>query len=242
MNKTVRGIVHVTSEPDIMHVMNIEYYIVHNGTDKVDGPYAYQFEAEKLLNKYPGAKMVPVYCFDKEEEKLRKRGPFTHFICVVISLLMLCGMIGGAGYFICSSYQKANAVKNWKATPALLTISNITETKHEGAISELSLRGSFVYEVGGEEHMSADMGVYENQDVRALMSFGDEYQVVQNVTCYVNPDNPEEAVLFNNPDGSLVPHCVAGVVILLGVCGLFSLHRKCKQRAYLRSLNLVDIK
>ena len=219
--------------------MNTEYYIAHKGKGKVAGPFATQYEAENNLSKYPDGELVPVYNLTADEVKLRNRGPLAHSFWVTISLLLLCCIIGGAGYGIFHTYQKYNTAKDWIPTPAGLTIDNIHKTLYNGTVTEASMSGSFVYEVDGKEYTSSDMGVYEKEDVLAFMEDTESYLVHQSVTCYVNPVNPEEAVLFNNTEGGNVTYVLCGVGILLGIGGLVSLRRKCKQRAYLRTLNLL---
>lgn len=219
--------------------MNTEYYIANNGENKVAGPFYSKLEAEAKRREYPGSVIVPVYNLTEEEVKLRERGPIAHFFWLTISVLLLCGIMGWAGYSCYQTYQKCNTVKDWVATPASLTISNITEDEQYFAITEWRLRGSFDYEIDGQKYTSYDMGVYENENVKALMYDAKNYKVYQNVTCYVNPANPEEAVLFNNTEGGTWTYCLCGLGVLVGIIGLVSLRRKCEERAFLRSLNLL---
>lgn len=219
--------------------MNTEYYIANKGANKVAGPFYSQFEAEAKLREYPGGEIVPVYNLTEEEVKLRERGPIAHFFWMTISVLLLCGIMGWCGYSCYRTYQKCSTVKNWVATPASLTISNITEEKQYFVATEWTLSGAFEYEVGGQKYTSYDMGVYENGNVKALMYDEINYKVHQNVTCYVNPANPEDAVLFNNAEGGTWTYCLCGLGVLAGIIGLVSLRRKCEERAFLRTLNLL---
>ena len=219
--------------------MNTEYYIAHKGKGKVAGPFATQDEAENNLSKYPDGELVPVYNLTADEVKLRERSSLAHAFRVTFFVLLLCGIIGWAIYGISQTYQKYNTAKDWIPTPAGLTINNIHKTLYHGTVTEARLSGSFVYEVGGKEFTSSDMGVYEKEDVMALMEDTEYYLVNQNVTCYVNPENPEEAVLFNNTAGGTFTYVLCGVGILVGIGGLVFLRRKCKLRAYLRTLNFL---
>lgn len=218
--------------------MKTEYYIVHKGAGKVAGPFSTQDEAENNLGKYPEGKLFPVYNLTEEEAQLRERSPLAHAFRVTFFVLLLCGIIGWAIYGIFQTYEKYNTTKNWVPTPACLTIDNIHKTLYNGTVTEAKVTGSFVYEVGGKEYTSSAMGVYEKEDVLAFMEDTEYYRVEQSVTCYVNPANPEDAVLFNNTEGGTLTYGLCGVGILVGIGGLVSLRRKCKKRAFLLTLDM----
>ena len=120
-------------------------------------------------------------------------------------------------------------------------------TKHHlnaipvGETSYFGLSGTFTYEYKGETYTGTRIGNHTDADIKDLMINDTEYSCrPRAMTCYVNPNNPQEACLFNTRPDLFEDHKVLILLMpLLGIVGIWALIHTAALRSKLKKLPLV---
>ena len=221
--------------------MKTLYYIKTKSGEKL-GPYKSKHEAEAQLSTHEGACTAEYYQLSKREHRIRNINPKLLSFVTVFYIAGMLVVISMGIFLIWFGYARNEEVKDWVATPASLSIESIEEAEHTYVAlpiySEKTLKGSFYYEVEGECYISEDMGLYTDDDINAFMNNEDgTYAVELETTCYVNPSNPEQAVLFKNPENSKQMYNMGAFVIGCGILVLISSIITGRRRKRLMSLS-----
>lgn len=184
--------------------MEKEYYVISGSENEPEiiGNYQTREDAEKALLNFPGAgRITEIFRFSESDVQLCARESLVFWVRRLVFVVIGCFLLFH-GIKYCFEEDK----NNWDRVPAVLNIEKISQGRVLWTIS-----GSFSYQYpeGGNSYTSSDMGRYRAGDVKALTE-GDKYRSIQFVTCWVNPDKPEEAVLFCHPrdTGDVVNMCI----------------------------------
>lgn len=188
--------------------MKKQYYIQTSDGSSI-GPFKQKIDADAQLNQYENASVVELYQLSKKEKRIRctpKGLVLLPFILIVF--MFSFNMMRPSD----TNEISANQAENWIPKPAILEMHSVSNIPFLG-INDFRVYGEIHYEYKGKKYTSSEMGSYSNDDVRSLLDIknnisnwtryheldeGGLYPLHQKVTCYVNPDNPEEAVLFRN--------------------------------------------
>ena len=188
--------------------MKKQYYIQTSDGASI-GPFKQKIDADAQLNQYENASVVELYQLSKKEKRLRCAPKGLVLLPIILLVFLLALNIMGSSY---SNEISASQAENWVPKPAILEIHSVNDASLLG-INNYKIYGEFIYEYKGSKYTSFEMGSYSNDDVRSLLDIknnisnwampheldgGGLYPLRQKVTCYVNPDNPEKAVLFRN--------------------------------------------
>ncbi|MBE6410707.1 MAG: DUF3592 domain-containing protein [Akkermansiaceae bacterium] len=225
------------------------YVIVSPEGEVVYPPVYSEQEVYLALPHYSGGRVVEIYQLNSREAHLRAMGPIRLFLLFLIFLPICAALVLFPLYGIYDEYADYLTVNDWDRAPAIFVPSEITEhtTKHRlnaipvGETSYLSLSGSYMYEYKGETYTGTRIGNHTDADIKAMMVNDKEYERrPREMTCYVNPANPQEACLFNTRPDFFEDHKVLILLLpLLGIAGLWSLFHTAALRSKLKKLPLV---
>ncbi|MBQ8517051.1 MAG: DUF3592 domain-containing protein [Akkermansia sp.] len=225
------------------------YAIVSPDCEIVYPPVYSEQEVYLALPHYPGGRVVEICQLNSRESYLRSMGPFRLFLQMLIFLPICAALILFPLYGIYDEYSDYLTVNDWERVPAMFVPTKITKhtTQHHlnaipvGETSHLELIGSFTYEYKGETYTGTRIGNHTDADIKALMVNDTQYETrPREMTCYVNPDNPQEACLFNSRPDLFEDHKVLILLLpLLGAGGIWALIHTVTLRAKLKKLPLV---
>lgn len=221
--------------------MKKRYYINTQSGEKL-GPFKNKDEATAQQLNHKESTLTEYFELNKRETKLRSYSPWLHTFATTFSFVGMFVVISLGLFLIWYGWAKTEETKDWVASPAYLIIDNIEEETHSALFipreSELKIYGKFSYAVGEQEYSSTDMGLYTDEDINTLKDPLDTRAYLGELvtTCYVNPNNPEEAVLFNNADGVTIIYHMGGFVIFCGILGLVSAIYGRNKRKFLMQL------
>lgn len=105
---------------------------------------------------------------------------------------VFCWLLG-RGYLVAASYD------DWVETPATISGSWVERVPQpEGATPRYAFRARYEYQVAGERYRSSQVREIERRlkNREKVESVQRRYPVDGEVTCYVNPGNPGEAILI----------------------------------------------
>ena len=135
---------------------------------------------------------------------------------------------------IAKSAMKSVATYSWKATPCEILASKIAETRGN---TPYKLSVKFRYHFVGHDYESTQQRLEGNQafsDYEKAELLAQKYRANRQVTCYVNPTRPEQAILQR---GSLmaIPFAIIPLIfICVGLGGIFFTWRSNDAKAILR--------
>lgn len=101
-------------------------------------------------------------------------------------------------YLLWNSYKKASATREWTETPCLVIMSKVGERSAEHISREYNWSVEYLYEFGGESFsgkrhtLRGSKWSSRKDGVEALIK---QYPVDEQAVCFVNPDEPSEAIL-----------------------------------------------
>ena len=119
---------------------------------------------------------------------------------IVFGLVFLAVGVG-MGYFSVGTLNRANAMRAWRETPATVLSCNLQVSHSSKGGSSYRVEARYQYEVAGVRHTGDRVSLYSGSD--NIGSFQrDLYETLKRAmdrkeptTCWVNPQNPGEAVL-----------------------------------------------
>lgn len=120
-----------------------------------------------------------------------------------IGLALLGACLAGAGLFFCvalaNGYTRAKALRSWVELPALVVASSIETQRVPGAVQENRYRAHVRYRYRHEDREWVSDGVSTkdkwSRDRSKAERVVARYGLGSRVACFVNPDNPSEAIL-----------------------------------------------
>ena len=134
--------------------------------------------------------------------------------------LSLCAMGAVGCIYLWLSYQKARHPDHWAERPATVivsTIDNSGRTQHNDVKYRLEVH--YRYQFQGENHLSSRVKLLPiaSRDRGKIERWQSLYPVGENVTCYVNPDNPSLAILKKPTKAALYSLWFPALLILFGL-------------------------
>lgn len=225
------------------------YVIVSSEGEVVYPPVYSEQEVYLALPHYSGGRVVEIYQLNSRESFLRAMGPIRLFLQILILLPFFAALILFPLYVIYDEYSEYLTVNDWERVSAIFIPTEINKhtTKHRlnaipvGETSYLSLSGYYTYEYNGEAYTGTRIGKHTDADIKALMVNDTEYERrPREMTCYVNPANPQESCLFNTRPDLFEDHKVLILLIPLpGIVGIWALIHTVALRSKLKKLPLV---
>jgi hypothetical protein len=141
--------------------------------------------------------------------------------------------------FVLRPRGRVEAAAGWTKTPCTVEDSGLTEGRGRRVTDTFHVR--FRYTVGGREYQSDrhDLGVFAptSHDRDEVQKLVERYPAGQPADCYLNPEDPADAVLDRSPPAEdLGPFpaalLIAGGVVLLGLLLMgWKLLRRARARA-----------
>ncbi len=110
----------------------------------------------------------------------------------------------GTGYFIVSHFIESAEISNWEKTPARITSAYSGERSSGDDGTEHYITASYRYEYKGIKYKGSRVGIVDKGGLGLVYDNWEETLIEHKRNgeifyCYVNPNNPEEAVLFPGP-------------------------------------------
>ena len=149
-------------------------------------------------------------------------------IAILCGGMMLLGSMAGGAYMIYKSIQgrqKATASQGWPAVQGVITqiwIDEHSSTDDEGYNSTYyTPRVSYRYTVGQYYYDSSRIAFGSDKNYsrrRKAQKFLETYPVNSVLRVYYNPQNPAEATLSQQAQGTITSIIVGIVLILVPIC------------------------
>ncbi len=140
--------------------------------------------------------------------------------------LSLCLMgIGGCTY-LWLSFQKARATDHWLEVPATIIVSMIDDsrrTQHNKVKYQLELH--YRYQFKGKNYLSskAKMRPLASKIKMKIVKWQHRFPVGKKLSCYVNPEQPEMAVLIKPTKAAIYSIWFPSLLVLFGLKMIFSI-------------------
>lgn len=224
--------------------MEKEYYIHIQPAGTYIGPYesqeaaqnAMQENAQLMKENEVYGEIHELYSITEKEALLHQVGLFYWLKRIIWAAL--CGYFVHSGITDVWKIWTDSANKDtWHQVPATLAIEYIKETKRKG-LSTWEMSGEFTYQYpeSGQTYTSTNMGNYDADDVKSFMVDKENYHVLHNTHCLVNPEKPEEAALFHHDRtwSMFYPYIF---ILLLGCSGLICTALSISKKLLLMKLN-----
>jgi len=101
-------------------------------------------------------------------------------------------------YLMWGSFSKARETRRWVETPCLMIISTVKERAIKTHMKEYSWNLEYMYDFDGKSYLSkldTLRGAKWSKTKDKIDEFIEEYPEGEKATCFVNPSNPEQAIL-----------------------------------------------
>ena len=129
---------------------------------------------------------------------------------------------GGIGYFfVIKPILRIKKANNWIKTPCTITSSELkinAPKKGIGSYPEIC----FTYNYNGEEYESKRCSFWDlpasDTSLKHDRAVTEKYLVGMKTWCFVNPANPQEAVLVRGHSSKILPPLLVSVIIF--ICSL----------------------
>ena len=108
--------------------------------------------------------------------------------------------------YLWGSYQRATVMDSWVETTCTITSLNVDDSEvNQRGMPKYILEVEYEFEFAGETHVGDRIKRLptEASDPRKLKSKIEEYAVDTTTVCYVNPEEPKEAVLKKDTKAAL---------------------------------------
>lgn len=118
------------------------------------------------------------------------------FLCLIAVSFMAMGLL--FGWLMLRSYRKAAATEHWEQTEAVVLRCAIDQRQVKGSQPEYRLSILYGYEFRGESHTSDRLtprGAKWTKSEESVARLAGEYAEQSAHTAWVNPDDPDEAIL-----------------------------------------------
>lgn len=124
---------------------------------------------------------------------------------------------------------RARAAQDWQAKPCKIETSEVATVEHRSwsnrrSTTSTSYRANLVYlyDLGGHEHRGNQYNFSSNEtyDYSSRANIVNQYHVGNKATCYVNPDDPDDAVLSCSYDNNYLLEAVPLILMMIGGIGL----------------------
>ena len=118
------------------------------------------------------------------------------FLCMIGAMLILAG--GVFEWLMIRSYQHAKASREWPQVEAVMLRSVVAERQIKGSPKEYRLNVLFGYSFDGKDFTSdrlSPRGAKWSKKPEAVEKLAEDYPTGSNHTAWVNPENPDFAIL-----------------------------------------------
>ncbi len=164
--------------------------------------------------------------------KAKKDGRSGRVVGIVIFTVLLLVGLGLTGPLIVKPIGKSTAAKNWPETPCKIIWSRVLT--HEGDDSDTySVDIFYEYEFEGQSHRSNRYsfigGSSSGRDSKKAIT--KLYPRGSTQTCYVNPEQPLEAVLKRDLGFGILLGLIPLILSLIGIGGLIAMRKKSNKAA-----------
>lgn len=151
---------------------------------------------------------------------------------IIGGLMFLLGGIGALAaiwYFgVVDRAQENEQREQWLRVPAQLETCFVKHTSGGGRHnpSRRTVHATYSYIVNGQRYESADLGSYHHEQEMMLQSCsgftynGPATKSPEGLTCFVNPENPQEAKLFLEPSGMPLWGSILSALLAMGAAAL----------------------
>ena len=144
--------------------------------------------------------------------------PAVGFIVGLVFLFI--GVIATGPAFVHPVWKMARA-RSWRATPCVVELSRVARFSAGRGGSTYSPEVLYRYEAGGETRRASRLEFLPRSGSRASAEqLAGEHPAGSNSTCFVDPDNPDEAILDRRPSWRIL---FAGLLLLFPVSGVLLL-------------------
>lgn len=139
------------------------------------------------------------------------------FLCLIgVSLILVGGVFS---WLMMRSYQHAKASREWPQSEALVLRSVIDERVFKGSPREFRLNVLYGFTYEGEEYTSAKIsprGAKWTREAESVARLAEKYAVGTTHTAWINPEQPEMAILEHDTKAAGYTVWFPGVIIIGG--------------------------
>ena len=150
------------------------------------------------------------------EEKKSKAGGY-----YMIGIGFFVALVGAVFmYIMWKSYSQANFTRTWDKTPAVMIVSDMKTRSAEHISKEYSWNIEYTYAYGGGEYTSkfhtprSAKWTSREKEIQAEI---DARSLNESVFCYVNPDDPSQAILEHDSKAAGYSIWFPGLFVIGGV-------------------------
>lgn len=245
--------------------MKQEFYVSIPSENTSIGPFDTQQAADVArLEKHAEGNIIEIYRLTDKEKAIAVDGCKYWFKRLRWDMFFIMSFIGSF-FYIFFEYLAISDKSTWVEVPAKLRIEELSvKTKtsrnnlHFDDTGDWYIKGSmeYTYPEGGPTYISRDMGNFRGTDAKKFAIFPNrypwqfsfdapeqaptieypfEYQEEQMTTCLVNPEKPQQAVLFYHPRELQV--LIGGIVMMLiGFFGVRSIYKAIRSKILISKL------
>ena len=147
---------------------------------------------------------VPIWGWPQEDWENYDRTPKGKLVAILFGLVFVCVGAAILWWITILPVTRYFASLNWVRTPATIISSQFDSkmARSSGSDSDTIYRANIVYEYWyddimyrGNRYDVAESGGYSNAGVDEMRQAVQKYPVGKSTYCWVNPDNPSEAIL-----------------------------------------------
>ena len=134
--------------------------------------------------------------------------------------LLLASLGAAFCWFLWNGYERSAATREWEPTPCVVISSLIEENTHQMPQDRrFYARVTYRYTFEGKEYQSQRItqrdGPSRNQDeIEDRLA---QYPIGEKLTCYVNPANPDEAILKHSTRAAGYSIWFPGLFVIGGI-------------------------
>ena len=116
----------------------------------------------------------------------------------------------GTGFFSVRSLIRANAMLSWNETPATVLACDLNSNSDSDGSTTYRVTATYAYEVNGKRYTGDRVSLHTGADnvgsfhQRLYATLSECKNRKQPTTCWVNPQNPSEAVLLRKPRSEMI--------------------------------------
>ena len=164
---------------------------------------------------------------------LKKKKNITGWAFLLLICIPFAGVGTGMGYATISSLIKWQEMKSWEEVPAFIQQTNL-DVKSDSDSTSYKVTANYTYNYEGQSYIGSRVTMHSGSDSfsyhREIYKELSKYKGSgQTFPCFVNPENPSEAILFRVPRWEKV-YSYFAIMLLFGGVGLVLFYKGLRNR------------
>ena len=124
-------------------------------------------------------------------------------------------------WYLYSAWEKASLTNDWIERPASIIVSTLDDSQlNRHGMTKYILQVRYAYEYEGERYLSDQIRrnmTVESGSLKAIGKKAERYPPGTETVCFVNPDDPAEAILKKDTKAALKSIWFPGIFVIGGV-------------------------